>query len=356
MAAGLRADRRDAEVVRRHRRGPAGPVEHRRTRQRAHQGRLADLGVERARHDQPDHRDRRQGARRRRRDGGRRVAGRAAVPGRRLDAGRRPAGLHRSQGGRPDRHRRALGTLRPARLAAAVPRWRRDDRGRPDDRFDVRAAAGQVRGRYAADRAGGRARCGAGLPVRDRDGQGRRPRAGHHGVRAGRPADRTGPEDPRADRPRSTAVERSASSWTAFTRTTCRPCWTPAASRSAPGTTARGRCTSGSECNRRPERLSTCTRHPRRSTRSSTDSDSSDRSSRWTEGYAARQPVPGDHPGPLPQPAPRGARGAVRRGGAPREPVLRGRGHPPGRARRRDRDRRDAPHASAARSARRRPR
>ena len=76
---------------------------------------VADLGVERARHDQPDHRHRRQGARGRRDRGRGRVAGGAAVPGRRVDARRGPAGLHRSQGGRPDRHRRALGPVRPAR-------------------------------------------------------------------------------------------------------------------------------------------------------------------------------------------------------------------------------------------------
>ena len=49
-----------------------------------------------------------------------------------VDARRRPAGLHRPQGGRPDRHRRALGPPRAARAAAAVPRWRRDDRDRHD--------------------------------------------------------------------------------------------------------------------------------------------------------------------------------------------------------------------------------
>ena len=112
--------------------------QHRRADQRAHQGRLADLRVERARHDQPDQRHRRQGARGRRDRGRGRLAGGAAAPGRRVDARRRPARLHRPQDGRPDRHRRALGPLRPARVAAAVPRRWRDDRGRPDDRLDVR--------------------------------------------------------------------------------------------------------------------------------------------------------------------------------------------------------------------------
>ena len=46
------------------------------------------------------------------------------------------------------------------------------------------AAAGPVRGRYAADRAGGRARCGGRLPVRDRDGQDRGARARDRRVRA----------------------------------------------------------------------------------------------------------------------------------------------------------------------------
>ena len=48
------------------RRRPARPVEHRRADHRAHQGRLADLGVQHARHDQPGRRDRPPGPRGRR--------------------------------------------------------------------------------------------------------------------------------------------------------------------------------------------------------------------------------------------------------------------------------------------------
>ncbi len=54
------------------------------------------------------------------------------------------------------------------------------------------AAAGPVRGRYAADRAGGRARCGGRLPVRDRDGQDRGARARDRRVRARGAEDRPG--------------------------------------------------------------------------------------------------------------------------------------------------------------------
>jgi cysteine desulfurase/selenocysteine lyase len=48
---------------------------------------------------------------------------------------------------------------------AAVPRRRLDDRDGDDERLDVRAAAGPVRGGHAADRRGGRAGRGRGLPV-----------------------------------------------------------------------------------------------------------------------------------------------------------------------------------------------
>ena len=47
-------------------------------------------------------------------------------------------GVHRPQGHRTDRHRRALGPAGAARAAAAVPRWRRDDRHRLDGALDVR--------------------------------------------------------------------------------------------------------------------------------------------------------------------------------------------------------------------------
>ena len=48
--------------------------------------------------------------------------------------------------------------------AAAVPRWRRDDRDRHDGALDVRRHPAQVRGRHPADRRGGRARRRGRLP------------------------------------------------------------------------------------------------------------------------------------------------------------------------------------------------
>ena len=72
--------------------------------------------LQRARHDQPDRRDRRARARRRRAGDGRRRPGRAAPPGRRRRARRRLLRLDRPQGLRPDRHRR------PARAARAAAR------------------------------------------------------------------------------------------------------------------------------------------------------------------------------------------------------------------------------------------
>ncbi len=132
----------------------------------------------------------------RRRAGRRRVPGRAADPGRRLHARRRPGGVHRAQDGRPDRHRGALGPLRPAGLAAALPRRRRDDRGRQDDRLDVRAAAASVRGRHPADRAGRRAGGRRPVPQRHRHADRRRPRARNHRLRAAGSGHRPGTADP----------------------------------------------------------------------------------------------------------------------------------------------------------------
>ena len=66
-----------AALVRAHRRRPARPVEHRPADQRAHQGRLADLGLQHARHHQPGRRDRPPRPRGRRDRRRRRLAGRA---------------------------------------------------------------------------------------------------------------------------------------------------------------------------------------------------------------------------------------------------------------------------------------
>ena len=118
VAAPHRAHGRDAALVRPHRRRPPRPVEPRRAGQRAHQGRLADLGLQHARHDQPRPPDRRPGPRGRRGRGRRRRPGRAAAAGRRDRLGRRLPRLHRSQGRRPDGHRRAVGQDRAAERAA----------------------------------------------------------------------------------------------------------------------------------------------------------------------------------------------------------------------------------------------
>ena len=215
LAAAGRADRRDAALVRRHRRGPARPGR----RPRA-EGLINErtkivsvayvsnvLGTV-----NPITRDRRPRPRGRRHGGGRRLAGRAAAAGRRRRPRCRPGRVHRPQDGRPDRHRRALGPLRPAGRAAAVPRRRRDDRGRHDDRLDVRATAAPVRGRHAR-----RSPRPSGWPPppsyleRDRHGPDRRARAGDHRVRAGGPA-RTCPGCGSSARPsRSTAAARSRS-------------------------------------------------------------------------------------------------------------------------------------------------
>ena len=363
VAAPRRADRRRAALVRRHRGGPARRRGRARVRadQRAHQDRLDRPRVERAGHRQPGGPGRRGGARVRRDGRGRRLAVRPADAGRRARAGRRPGRLHRPQDGRPDRHRRALGPLRPARLAAAVPRRGRDDRDRPDDRLDLRPAAAPLRGGDAADRAGRRPGRGRALPHRARDGPGRGARAPDHRVRARRAGHRAracavlGP---------STAVDRGgAISFTLqtatasrSTRTTSASCWTPAGSPSAAGTTARGRCTSASGCSPRRARRATSTPRPRRSTCSSTRSNHTvgffsrpPRTRRCTSEPddhgecpidERRGPLPGDHPGPLPGQAPQRSARPVRGRGAPREPELRRRGDAapaPGRRHRRRR-------------------
>ena len=94
------------------------------------------------------------------------------------------------------------GAARAARPAAAVPRWRRDDRDRHDGEVDVRRHPAQVRGRHPADRRGRRPRRRRRLPHRDRPGQHPPPRAGDHRLPArraghGRAASRVlGPLDP----------------------------------------------------------------------------------------------------------------------------------------------------------------
>ena len=115
VAAARAAHRRDVPVDPDRRRGPAGRVGHRRGHQRAHQGRLVRVPVQRARHDQPGRAHRRARPRGRRAVDRRRGAGRAAPAARRAGARRRLRRVHRAQAVRPDRRRRAVGPLRPAR-------------------------------------------------------------------------------------------------------------------------------------------------------------------------------------------------------------------------------------------------
>ena len=252
----------------------AGPVRRRRADHRADQAGRAGAPVQRARHHQPGPGDRRPGPRGRRAGArGRRPVG-AAHAGGRGRARRRLPGLHRPQDVRPDRHRGALGAPGTAGGDAAVPRWRRDDRDRPDGAVHVRAAAAQVRGGHHADRAGGGPGRGDRLPRRDRAGRHARARAAAarpradplaaiDGVRILGPASRW------------TGAPRSRSRSTACTRTTSARCSTSAASRSGPGITAPGRCTGRSASRPAPGPRSTCTTPTTRWTR-------------WPREYARR--------------------------------------------------------------------
>src|SRR5918997_166191 len=115
-------------------------------------------------------------------------------------------------------------------------------------------------------------------------------------------------------------------------------CSTPAASPCGAATTAPGRCTTASEYSPRPGRRSTCTPRARRSTRWWTAWVTCRGSSE--DDHEGGGSLPGDHPRPLPRQAPQRAAGPVRGRGAPRQPVLWRRGHPPDRPGRRDRARR----------------
>ena len=133
VAAADRAHRRDAALVRADRRRPARPVQHRRPDHRAHQGRLADLGLQHARHDQPGRRDRRAGRTRSARSS-------SSTPRRRRRSCRStwsprvPTSLaftgHKVVG--PTGIGVLWGRREVLDAAAAVPRRRRDDRDRDD--------------------------------------------------------------------------------------------------------------------------------------------------------------------------------------------------------------------------------
>ncbi len=96
----------------------------------------------------------------------RRRAGGSAAAGRRARAGRGLLRLDGPQGAGADGHRRAARARGAARANAAVPDGRGHDRVGGLRVGDVERAAVQVRGGHAADRRGGRAGRGGGLPRR----------------------------------------------------------------------------------------------------------------------------------------------------------------------------------------------
>ena len=134
----------------------------------------------------------------------------------------------------------------------------------------------------------------------------------------------------------STAGARSPSCWTGCTRTTSARCWTSRASRSGPGTTAPGRSPHATASRRIDPGVVLPVHHAGRGRRAGRGHQRGAEVLRG-ERDGTRVVVPGDHPGPLPEPAPQGPAGAVRRRGAPRQPDLRRRGHPAGDARTRRR-------------------
>ena len=90
-----------------------------------------------------------------------------------------------------------------------------------DGRLDLRRAAAQVRGRHAADRAGGRPRRGCRLPVRARHGRRARARAADHRLRAGAAAaGARGCGSSARPTPEAAAARRSRSRSATCTRTT----------------------------------------------------------------------------------------------------------------------------------------
>ena len=198
--------------------------------------------LQRARHGQPDRRDRRARARRRRARAGRRRAGRPAPAGRRRRARRRLLRLDRPQGLRADRHRRAARPPRAARGDAAVPRRRAHDHPRRRLRVPVRRAARALRGGHHADRRGDRPRRRRRLPVRARDGRRVGALARRHRLRRRAPAVASpGLDAPRpggARPPRQPLLVRLRA---ACTRTTSPRSSAARASASAPATTAPSR-------------------------------------------------------------------------------------------------------------------
>ena len=224
-----------------------------------------------------------------------------------------------------------VGPQRAARRAAAVPHRRLDDRGRDAwRRTTFAAAAAALRGRPppVAQAVG----LGAAVRLPRRASAWSASRAHEHaldarccldglaeipGVRRHRPA----PPGPRR-RGRRFVGRRHPR------RTTSARCSTPRASRCASATTAPGRCIA---------RFGVTGHHPgdalplQHRGRHRTPSSTASRTAQQFFGVrrdAARDALPGDHPGPLPQPArPRPARTPFDAEVAPRQPHLRRRGH-----------------------------
>ena len=243
-----RAYRRDAALVRPHRRGPARSVHTGRAGQRADQHRQRRPRLQHARHDQPDRADRRAGARGRRAGACSTARSRCRTcrstwprsastsspsPGTRCSA--RPGSA--CCGARVellDDMPPFLGggsMIETVTMAEDHVRGRRRPGSRPVPRRSPQAV-GLGRGRGLPDRAGHAARSAA--------------RAGAHRVRAGRSVHGGRAADLRADgtgRPRRYHLLRR---WTACTRTTWGRSSTRSASRCASGTTAPDRPASGS--------------------------------------------------------------------------------------------------------------
>ena len=265
VAAALAAHRREAEVVRPHRRRPPRPVQHRRGHHREDEDRLLRAGLQHPGHGQPGRGDRPPRAGGRRAGLHRRLAGRAAHAAGRAGAPGRLRGLHRPQDVRPDRHRRAVGPPGAAGGPAAVPRRRRDDRDRVDALVDVRPRAAQVRGGHArrSPRPSASARPWTTCTAIGMD-KIARARARAHRVR-GEAARWRSPTCGSSAPPRPrTAARRSPSRSATSTRTTWARSSTSRASRSGSATTARARSACGTEFLRPRERRSICTpRRPR---------------------------------------------------------------------------------------------
>ena len=224
-----------------HRRRPARHAGARRPARAPPEAGRGRARLQRARHGQPDRRDRRARARRRRARARRRRPGRPAPAGRRRRAGRRLLRLDRPQGLRADRHRRAARPPRAAGGDAAVPRRRAHDHARRRLRVDLRGAARALRGGHDADRRGDRARRRRRLPLRARDGRrlGALPR--RHGLRRRAPARPCRASRCTVPPSSSTAAASPRSPSRTSTRTTSPRSSAATASACAPATTAPSR-------------------------------------------------------------------------------------------------------------------